>query len=553
MVRSTLAPTMVGGSGVVSEITTPPNPAKLYSSLRESGYSNPAAVADLIDNSIDNHAHTIRIYVEPKSGTLREDNTRIIIADDGMGMTSDKAAEALKLGSDTDHDPTSDLGKYGMGLITASISIGRRLVVLTKTLEGDLLIAVHDLDTIYERNQFIAELRPANEEEAALWAEYAVNSEHGTIILLEKCDKLNYTIAAALITRLKKHLGQVFRLFIAAKSRLGDTFESFVTINGEPVYAVEPLMLEEYKDYIFPKTREMIPTFSELVEDFSIDVPIDPSEPALGTDSLRVRVVTLPQLGYGLSAELGVNAPNQGIYVMRNQREIAPSQTLGVYSRAQDLNRFRAELHVPASLDKRIGIDWTKHRITPDQALQDILRQRLGPHISSIRKAYNRKRTETTTVDHKSYETLIAKKAKLLSLPTVPKIERTSGGNKKGTVTPKGTDVQREGRSDWAARMRDRCEFREAPMTASGPLWDIDMHGQKIIVTFNVDHPLWVRYVLDANKTDGSDQADVLELLHLFSYCLGTAELSTFTEDEMWERLINMRQQLSNNMRVLLT
>lgn len=539
-----------------SVILTPPNPARLYSSLRDSGYENDAAVADLVDNSIDGDATAVRVHVEPKAGVLREEDARIVVADDGVGMDASTLAEALKLGSLAEHDPTSDLGKYGLGLITASISIARRLTVLTKTKDGELLKAVHDLDIIYKKNQFVAELQSATNSDKEIWHRYAVSEDHGTVIILQKCDQLSYSQSAALINRLKKRLGQVFRLFIAAKSRKSSQqakFESFIALNGDPIYAIDPLMLEEFGDFLFPRTREMMPAFAELADDYKVDVPIDPTKPSKGTDQIRVRVATLPELGYAVSNELGINAPNEGIYVMRNQREIAAAQTLNIFAKAQNLNRFRAEIHIPASLDRRIGINWTKHRVVPDQALQEILKQGLGPHIASVRKVANRRRSELTTVDHRAYETLIAKKAKLLTLPKAPKIERQRDGGEKGTVSPKGTDIQREGRSEWPQRVRDRCEFREAHMTAAGPLWEPDMRGQKVIVTFNVDHPLWARFVLEESRSDEGEHAAVLELLHLFSYCLTTAEMGAFSNESEFERLINMRQQLSNNMRVLLT
>jgi hypothetical protein len=429
--------------------------------------------------------------------------------------------------------------------------------VLTKTRDGELLKATHDLDLIYKQNQFVAELQSATQVDAILWRRYAVSEDHGTVVTLQKCDQLTYTQSAALITRLKKHLGQVFRLFIAAKSRKSvpeGALESFISMNGEPVYAADPLMLEESRDFLLPKTRELMPSFAELADDYTVDVPIDPNDASKGTDQIRVRVVNLPELGYALSTELGINAPNEGIYVMRNQREIAPAQTLGIFAKAQNLNRFRAEVHIPASLDRRIGINWTKHRVEPDQALREMLRQGLGPHIASVRKVANRRRSEVTTVDHKAYEALIARKAKLLTLPKAPKIERREEGGEKGAVTPKGTDIQREGRGDWPQRVRDRCEFKEAHMTAAGPLWDTDMRGQKVIVTFNVDHPLWARFVLEESQSEeGEHAAAVLELLHLFSYCLTTAEIGAFSNEGDYERLVNMRQQLSNNMRVLLT
>src|SRR4051794_31493986 len=91
MARSAPSPTVVSSSSPLSSadtsvIYTPPNPARLYSSLRDSGYENDAAVADLVDNAIDGDATAIRLYVEPRAGVLREEDTRIVVADDGVGM-----------------------------------------------------------------------------------------------------------------------------------------------------------------------------------------------------------------------------------------------------------------------------------------------------------------------------------------------------------------------------------------------------------------------------------------------------------------------------------
>lgn len=557
MSKSSALPTSVGtaaAAAALGVVDNAPNPARLFQSLRDSGYSNDAAVADLVDNSIDADATRVRIVVEPETGRFTPESTRIVIADDGRGMPLTVLAEAMKLGSETPHDLSSDLGKYGMGLITAAISIGQRLIVLTKTSEGDLLCAVHDLTVISNRNAFLVELRLAGGAWVPLWERYSVTEEHGTVVIIERCDQLSYLNAASFATRLKKHLGQTFRRFIVAKStRTEEALESFLSVNGDPVYAVDPLMLAENKDFIFPKTRELLQTnFAEAIETLRIKVPLDPNDPEAGSDELAVQLVNLPDLGMALSGELGINAPNSGVYVMRNQREIAPAQTLGLFAKAQALTGFRAELHVPATLDKRIGINWTKQRVEPDEHIRSELKKVLGPHIAGVRKRYTKKTSESLSVDHKSYEKLISKKAKLLTLPRQRTVERTRAGTRKGAVTPKGTDIVRTGNGDLRDRIRDRCEFREAHMTASGPLWEPEMVGSKIVVAFNIDHPLWTRFVVEREGSDGETSA-VVELLHLFAFCLSTAEFGQFGEEEFFQRLLNMRQQLSNNMRVLLT
>ncbi len=545
--------TLASASGASTVVLNPPNPARLLESLRDSGYSNDAALADLVDNSIDAEANFVRIWIDPAKGTLSP-NTRILIADDGIGMDMGVLKEALKLGSNTERNITSDLGKYGMGLITASVSMATRLVVYSRKPGGRLLKAVHDLQEIKNRNEFVVEIASPSVADERLWEQFAVDQDRGTIVVLENCDKLGYTNAANFVTQVRKHLGQVFRLFIAAKSKKNGKFTSFITVNDEPLYAIDPLMLEEFSQYIFPQTKDLLSSYAELIDDMKLEVPIDPSNPEAGTDTVRIRIVDLPDDGKALAQQLNISASNSGIYVMRNEREIAAAQTLGMYQKNFALVRFRAELHIPASLDRRIGINWMKHRIEPDQGLKDMLRDKLLPHIASERKKYSRRQSDDRIVDHGSFEALISKKAKLLTLPTAKpaKEEKPQRAKPDRMKSDKPQTAQAEQPSEAKQRFKDRCEFKEAHMTASGPLWEPDMRGAKIVISFNVDHPLWVKYVLENVEGEGS-QAPIIELLHLFSYCLTTAELGQFGDEEYHERLINMRQQLSNNMRVLLT
>jgi hypothetical protein len=95
-----------------------PNAAKTLSALREMGYDSFSSVLDLIDNSIDAEATKIAV-------TMKEAGKDIVIdiRDNGSGMDEKTLTEALRLGSDTEHDVKEDLGKFGMGLVTASISL----------------------------------------------------------------------------------------------------------------------------------------------------------------------------------------------------------------------------------------------------------------------------------------------------------------------------------------------------------------------------------------------------------------------------------------------
>ena len=109
----------------------------LMTSMRLMGYSFESAVADIIDNSISAHANqiSVRFPVDPSE-------CYVAICDNGEGMTSEELFDAMKYGSENKRDGRSsdDLGRFGLGLKSASLSQCRRLSVISKKAEWFLLI-----------------------------------------------------------------------------------------------------------------------------------------------------------------------------------------------------------------------------------------------------------------------------------------------------------------------------------------------------------------------------------------------------------------------------
>ena len=98
--------------------------------------------------------------------------------------------EALKLGSETEKDYQSDLGRFGMGLSTASLSMSKRTEVITKDKTGKLLKSITDLDWVKESNQFLKYLSEASKEDFKLFESYLSNSPTGTLVVLSKSDRI---------------------------------------------------------------------------------------------------------------------------------------------------------------------------------------------------------------------------------------------------------------------------------------------------------------------------------------------------------------------------
>ncbi|WP_149006604.1 ATP-binding protein, partial [Escherichia coli] len=160
-----------------------PSAARLVESLRDTGYSEKAAFADIVDNSIAANATKIAIELQYLMGEFR-----VVITDNGDGMTESELKNAMRYGSEKRPNPKS-LGKFGMGLKTASTAFCRRLVVLSQK-EGTAVGRIWDLDTISEKDRWELETPDENDyyDDFEVLEDFSGNS--GTMIVWEKIDRL---------------------------------------------------------------------------------------------------------------------------------------------------------------------------------------------------------------------------------------------------------------------------------------------------------------------------------------------------------------------------
>ena len=168
--------------GDAREREVPPRASILVESLRDIGYSLQTAVADIIDNSLTAGARRIELLAETHAKV-----PTIGILDDGAGMTETELLEAMRPGSRSPlaARAVTDLGRFGLGLKTASFSQCRRLTVLTRK-EGEVSCAVWDLDKVAARDKWIVELPGSSE--GTRWPESLVSD--GTLVVWEKLDRL---------------------------------------------------------------------------------------------------------------------------------------------------------------------------------------------------------------------------------------------------------------------------------------------------------------------------------------------------------------------------
>ncbi|UUZ92345.1 ATP-binding protein [Paenibacillus sp. P25] len=200
----------------MSIVISQPSATPVIHALRSLGYNAGTAIADLIDNSLDAKATKITLQF-----MCFGNDGAIIIADNGHGMNEDTLQAAMNIGS---KDPRADrrpneLGRFGMGLKTASFSLGKRLSVLTKQ-NGIYAQRCWDLDHVSKCNEW--RLFTAIPDEVRQYM-CDIEGDSGTVICIDKLDRFMGAGSAntihessffAKVRRIHHHLEFVFHSII---------------------------------------------------------------------------------------------------------------------------------------------------------------------------------------------------------------------------------------------------------------------------------------------------------------------------------------------------
>lgn len=508
-----------------------PNAAILIDALQNIGYDNISAITDIVDNSIDAGATKIHIQLEKE-----KDGFKIMIIDNGKGMTKEILDQALKLGSDTLHDGISDLGKFGMGLSTAGLALANKTTVFTRSTEENIIYkSMTDVNIIKEHNAFVKVLCEADELDRIRF-EHLVNHESGTIVILEDCIGIKQNEFSTLKSKIIKNLSRIFRKFM-------DRTEFWV--NDTKIEANDPLRLG-YEE--FPGTLISEDDYYVTWKD------VDGTE-MHGT--IHIKIASLPECPRLIANKLGMNMKNQGFSVLRNNREILfgylPSWE-GI-TRHNDYNRFRGEISFTSDMDYAMGVNFRKNGIDMVDSIDNALRVQISPQIKTVRKKYE-SATETSDEEkevHSLAQKIINKMSNTLTLPKAKKevkqAKEEQNNNKEENNDLNDNQKNEKSRATTKTEnIHDVAEFELKHMGETGNIFETSQIGKKIVISWNIDHVFYKKFIAENVATE-----NVVRFADFLIYTLASAQIQYMADDE--EKLIimdNIISTMSANIRNLL-
>lgn len=319
-----------------------PEAASMIETFRAIGYNIETAVADIIDNSISAGAKNVWISFDWLGSA-----TWLAVKDDGSGMNDKELIQALRPGSKNplSDRSSSDLGRFGLGLKTASFSQARKLTVISKKEKVASVYWTWDLDFVKQTGNWdLIKYLPDEKFEMEI-----SKLKSGTIVIWNDIDRVvkdfkqddNKTLDTFLtvMMKVKNHLSMVFHRFIERK-------EINIFFQDEKIIAWNPFLQNEPTTQIFPK--EIIQNGKVAIEGYVL-----PHKSKISEKQYKIA-----------EGAKGWNE-QQGFYIYRNERLLLAGDWLGLFRKEEHYKLTRIQIDLPNTLDAEWQIDIKKSVASP--------------------------------------------------------------------------------------------------------------------------------------------------------------------------------------------
>lgn len=337
---------------MATEEDIPPEP-HLMESMRAVGYTLEAAIADLIDNSITAGATEIDLAF------ANEPAPHVALLDNGRGMTRDGAREAMRLAgrSAAETRASEDLGRFGLGLKTASLSQCRRLTIVSKTVGGEVVAFVWDLDHLADSGRWSLLSLSPEETDGLPLIDHLEALDSGTLVVWQNLDQFRSNVGSdpadtdRAMVAVRQHLGLVFHRFMQDRNPVT------IRLNGRHIPAIDPFLTGHKRTQRMPEQSFTVHGSTVTVQPYTVPRPANLT--AREREQLEAP---------------GVLRDSQGFYIYRARRLVIWGTWFRIQPR-QDLAKLsRIQVDVPNTLDHLWALDIKKSSAQPPPEVRQRLR-----------------------------------------------------------------------------------------------------------------------------------------------------------------------------------
>lgn len=363
-----------------------PNPEYLIKSIAEQGYSLETSLADLMDNSISAKADKIEVLIDTDSEPFK-----LFLADNGQGMTEPELSKNMQFPSNSPEDSrlNSDLGRFGLGMKTASFSQTRKFTVLSKK-EGEKKYHGRTWDVDFLKANGWKIIINSDEEVASLMYQYNQLSKDflkrfddyapNTIVIWDGLYKFeSYLKEGNRKDALKREITEVTSDYLAL------VFHRFMEKD------TDPLKIRINNTIVSPFNP-----FPEEEKDFR---QIEPKQSSFRSDVIKIEGFVLPSRAISESKK-GLTKwttrhrglmDMEGLYIYRADRIILFGGWNGIVKKAPRLQLARLRVEVGNSVDHLLHLNVAKSQIVVPHELRNAFEDYIQElKVEAEREYYNR-------------------------------------------------------------------------------------------------------------------------------------------------------------------
>jgi hypothetical protein len=510
--------------------------------IRDIGYkSTGTALDELIDNAKQAGATDVHIIFGYEGGKSDKKPSELAVIDNGHGMEPDMIRAAVTWGGTHRENDRAGFGRYGYGLPSACVSTGRRYTVYSRQSGGEWYAVTIDIDAISAGDytstegdvivpEAVTAVLPRFVQEHIKKSYTGGDLKSGTVIVIERLDKLSWKTAGSLQENLLRHFGVVYHNMRA---------DLDIWVNDKQVEPIDPLFVTPgFRWYDLDEER------AHALDPIVIDVKNPDTRAIEGQITIRMSYMPPTFASIDKSRDAQNKNQNERFAVMKDYNGFIFSRMgriIDVVTRS-DLTTFqnndryiKIEIDFSAVLDEEFNVTTSKQQIVPSERMWDLLRQNgLVKALEQLRKrrdeekAKHRHDSDQPKTKKRPSEEAMERAAEMMPKATPETIERKQAMGKKGfqqeaerRARESGKPIE-ETKKELEFELRGRLYKVATESMPGAPFFRIDMFGGTKMLFLNTAH----RFYKDVHSGPNSSP-EVRGALEVLLFAIGDRILET--------------------------